>query len=246
MKALEINDLSYHYAQGCDVLKHITLSVSPGEKVGVIGPNGAGKSTLFLHLNGILPEKKITTPRIHVFGTPVVTAELPTIRTNVGLLFQDPDDQLFCPTVWEDVAFGPSQLGLTAEEVNTRVSEALMNAGLTDLEQREPHRLSVGEKRRVCLAGILACHSKLLVLDEPTSNLDPRARRELTHLLKGLKDTQIIASHDLEFIVHTCSRVIVLDQGELVAEGPTTAILSDEKLMLAHGLETPYILKCRK
>jgi cobalt/nickel transport system ATP-binding protein len=173
----------------------------------------------------------------------VAAPHLETIRAQVGLLFQDPDDQLFCPTVWEDVAFGPQQLGWRGTELTTRVSRALEQVGLAGFEERLPHHLSRGEKRRVCLAGLLACEARVLALDEPTSELDPRGRRELKALLKDLPIAQIIATHDLEFVVEICPRVLVLDDGKIVAEGPTAELLSDEPLMLAHGLERPHILR---
>jgi cobalt/nickel transport system ATP-binding protein len=205
----------------------------------LVGPNGAGKSTLLLHLNGILPEK--LEGAVSVFGQPVTSGNLENIRRTVGLLFQDPDDQLFCPTVFEDVAFGPQQLGLS-ESV---VPAALERVGLAGFEKRSPHHLSRGEKRRVCLAGVLACEPRVLVLDEPTSDLDPRGKRELKALLRQIPATKIIASHDLELVVELCPRVLLLDRGEIVADGETTGLLNDERLMLAHGLERPHILQHR-
>jgi cobalt/nickel transport system ATP-binding protein len=212
-------------------------------EVGLIGPNGAGKSTLLLHLNGLLPEHPGPTPAVSVFGTPVAEPDLTAIRAQVGLLFQDPDDQLFCPTVAEDVAFGPQQLGLEGPDLSARVTHALGSVGLRGFEQRPTFHLSRGEKRRVCLAGLLACDARLLVLDEPTSDLDPRGRRELKALLSELAVTQLIATHDLELVVEICPRVIVLDHGEIIAAGKTTDILADESLMLQHGLEKPHILR---
>ena len=167
---------------------------------------------------------------------------LASIRRAVGLLFQDPDDQLFCPTVFEDVAFGPRQFGLGEGEVQRVVSDALVMVGLAGFDRRAPHHLSGGEKRRVCLAGVLACAPRILVLDEPTSNLDPRGRREIKTLLKRIAATTIVATHDLELVVELCSRAIVLDGGKVVAEGPPADLLADEPLMLAHGLERPHIL----
>jgi len=178
-----------------------------------------------------------------VFGNPVAEPHLASIRAQVGLLFQDPDDQLFCPTVGEDVAFGPQQLGLRGPALATRVDQALTQVGLPGFEPRPPFNLSRGEKRRVCLAGLLAGDARVLVLDEPTSDLDPRGRRELKDLLRNLPATQLIATHDLELVVEICRRVIVLDHGAVVAEGDVTDILSDEPLMLQHGLEKPHILR---
>jgi energy-coupling factor transporter ATP-binding protein EcfA2 len=245
MNALEIRRLSYQYPDRSAALRDITIAVAEGERVGLIGPNGAGKSTLLLHLNGLLPESPPREPAVRVFGTPVADPHLAAIRAQVGLLFQDPDDQLFCPTVWEDVAFGPQQLGVGEPELSARVARALNQAGLAGFEERLPHHLSRGEKRRVCLAGLLACEARLLALDEPTSDLDPRGRRELKALLGALPVTQLIATHDLELVVEICPRVIVLDRGAVVAEGRTADVLNDEALMVAHGLERPHILRHR-
>ncbi len=243
MNALEVRQLSYRYPDRTDALRAVSFSVAEGERVALVGPNGAGKSTLLLHLNGLLPERPAPEPAIRVFGTPVAEPSLPTIRAQVGLLFQDPDDQLFCPTVWEDVAFGPEQLGLRGAELAARVATALGQVGLADYAERLPHHLSRGEKRRVCLAGLLAGRARLLALDEPTSDLDPRGRRELKALLAALPVTMVIASHDLELVVELCPRVILLDRGAVVTEGPTAEMLNDEALMLAHGLERPHILR---
>lgn len=242
MKALEIKGLDYGYSDGTVALRNLEFSVDEGERVGIIGPNGAGKSTLFLHLNGILPERPARSPAVHVFGIPVIGPRLADVRSRVGLMFQDPDDQLFCPTVGEDVAFGPEQMGLDRDEVELRVRDSLARVGLTGYEHRSPHRLSGGEKRRVCLAGLLACRSQVLVLDEPTGGLDPRGRRELKALLNTLPVTQLIATHDLEFLIGLCTRVIVMDGGGIVTEGPLTEVMSDQALMLAHGLERPHAL----
>jgi cobalt/nickel transport system ATP-binding protein len=240
--AVEIRNLRFGYAPGSDVLRGITLTVGHGECVGVVGPNGAGKSTLLLHLNGILPEDLGGPASVLIGGTPISKETLPEIRRTVGLLFQDPDDQLFCPTVAEDVAFGPEQFGLQGKELRQVVAAALAKVRLSGFERRSPHHLSLGEKRRVCLAGVLACEPSMLVLDEPTSELDPRGRRELVDLLRGLAATRIVASHDLDLVVALCSRVFVLDQGVVVASGPTAEVLSDEPLMLEHGLEKPHSL----
>lgn len=243
MNAVEVHGLSYRYADGTTALQEVSFSVAEGERLGLIGPNGAGKSTLLLHLNGLLPERSSSTPTVHIFGTPVAAPHLEAIRAQVGLLFQDPDDQLFCPTVWEDVAFGPQQLGVRGAELTARVARAMSQVGLAGFEDRLPHHLSRGEKRRACLAGLLACEARVLALDEPTTALDPRGRRELIGLLKDLPIAQIIATHDLEFVVETCPRVLLLDKGKIVAQGPTAEILNDEPLMLAHGLERPHILR---
>ena len=243
MNALEVTGLGYRYADGTHALREVSFSVAPGERVGLVGPNGAGKSTLLLHLNGLLPDRASAAPAVRVFGTPVAPPHLDAIRAQVGLLFQDPDDQLFCPTVWEDVTFGPRQLGLDGEALAARARRALAQVGLAGFEERLPHHLSRGEKRRVCLAGLLACDARLLALDEPTTDLDPRGRRELRAILRGLPVAQVIATHDLELVVEICPRVVVLDGGTVVAQGPTTQLLSDERLMLEHGLERPHILR---
>jgi energy-coupling factor transporter ATP-binding protein EcfA2 len=243
--AIEVRQLSYHYPRGKAALSEVSFSVAEGECIGLLGPNGAGKSTLLLHLNGLLPEhppKK--EPCIWIAGEPLIADTLDSIRRKVGLLFQDPDDQLISATVFEDVAFGPRQFGVEGEALQALVRSSLSQAGLAeDFAERAPGHLSHGEKRRVCLAGVLACEPAVLVLDEPTSDLDPRGRRELKQLLENLPGAKIIATHDLELVVHLCSRVLVLDEGKLVAEGPTARLLSNEELMLAHGLEKPHILQ---
>jgi energy-coupling factor transporter ATP-binding protein EcfA2 len=240
--ALEVKDLRFRYVDGKEALRGINFSVRKGECLGVIGPNGAGKSTILLHLNGLLPEKFTDPPSVFVLGKPVSEETIFSIHRKVGLLFQDPDDQLFCPTVFEDVAFGPRQYGLDESEVRALVEVSLRRVGLTGFDNRSPHHLSGGEKQRVCLAGVLACQPEILVLDEPTSDLDPRGKRELKALLKTLTATQVIASHDLELVLELCSRTIVLDEGVIVADGPTAEILANESLMLAHGLEKPHSL----
>jgi len=241
--ALEVRDLQFRYGDGTPALRGVSFAIAEGECVGLIGPNGAGKSTLLLHLNGLLPETWEAPGAVFVAGRPVGRETLPEVRRQVGLLFQDPNDQLFCPTVFEDVAFGPQQLGLDEVQVRERVRLSLARAGIAGFEPRAPHHLSVGEKRRVCLAGVLACDPALLVLDEPTSSLDPRGRRELKELLRQIPITKLVATHDLELVVELCSRVIVLDAGSIVAEGKTLEVLSDEALMLKHSLERPHALR---
>jgi energy-coupling factor transporter ATP-binding protein EcfA2 len=241
--AIELRDLHFRYGDGTDALRGVSFSIADGESVGLIGPNGAGKSTLLLHLNGLLPESFVGESSVFVGGSAVNAATLPEVRRKVGLLFQDANDQLFCPTVFEDVAFGPQQLGLGEAEVRERVTVALARAGIPGFERRAPHHLSVGEKRRVCLAGVLACDPTILVLDEPTGSLDPKGRRELKELLLRIPITKLIATHDLELVVELCPRVIVLDEGAVVAQGPTVELLSDEELMLRHSLERPHILR---
>lgn len=237
MTALEVLDLRFRYPDGTRALDGVSFSVEEGERVAVVGPNGAGKSTLLLHLNGLLPEPRACIGSVRIFGTPVVPSNLAAIRSQVGFLFQDPDDQLFCETVFEDVAFGPRQLGCDRESVAKRVTVALETMRLQGYESRAPHRLSCGEKRRACLAGLIACEPRMLVLDEPTGSLDPRSRRELIGLLDGLRLTQIVATHDLDFVCEFCARVLVLDAGRVVADGDVGTILADPVLMLEHGLE---------
>jgi energy-coupling factor transporter ATP-binding protein EcfA2 len=241
--AVEVRKLSYRYPEnGRLALSELSFSVDEDECVGVLGPNGAGKSTLLLHFNGLLPEHLAPSPNIWIVGEPIQARNLATVRQRVGLLFQDPDDQLISATVFEDVAFGPRQLGVQGAILNALVHQCLGQVGLSGFEDRQPHRLSHGEKRRVCLAGVLACKPSVLVLDEPTSDLDPRGRREFKALLQSLPGAKIIATHDLELVVDLCSRVIILDEGKLVAQGATVALLSNEDLMLAHGLEKPHSL----
>jgi energy-coupling factor transporter ATP-binding protein EcfA2 len=241
--AVEIRKLSYRYPENGELaLDQLSFSVAEDECVAVLGPNGAGKSTLLLHLNGLLPEHASPEPTVWIAGEPVGLKNLAKIRQNVGLLFQDPDDQLISATVFEDVAFGPRQLGVEGGILSSLVSYCLGQVGLAGFENRQPHRLSHGEKRRVCLAGVLACKPSVLVLDEPTSDLDPRGRREFKTLLQSLPGAKIVATHDLELAVDLCSRVVILDQGKLVADGSAIKLLSNEPLMLAHGLEKPHSL----
>jgi cobalt/nickel transport system ATP-binding protein len=242
MNAIEITHLKYRYPDGTEALHDISFRVLPGECIALLGPNGSGKSTLLLHLNGLLPEKLAGDGAVKINGEPVAAGNLETIRRQVGLVFQDPDDQLFCPTVAEDVAFGPRQLGWSEAEIAERVKKSLAQVGLTGFEHRATHHLSHGEKRRACLAGVLASEPAVLVLDEPTSDLDPRGRREFKAVLRLLPATKLIATHDLELAVELCARTIILDHGQIIADGRTVELLSDEKLMLAHGLERPHIL----
>jgi cobalt/nickel transport system ATP-binding protein len=239
--ALEITDLSFAYPDGSRALQSITCRAEAGETIGLVGPNGAGKTTLFLCLAGVL---HVTPGRAKVTGLdPGVAAERRQLPNRCGIVFQNSDDQLFSATVGDDVAFGPLNMGLPADEVRCRVSEALARVGLTGYEPRVPMHLSGGEKRRAALAGVLAMRPEVLLLDEPSIFLDPRGRRELIRLLQELGGTQIIASHDLELILDTCRRVLLLDGGRLVADGPTAQVLTDASLMESHGLEVPYRLR---
>lgn len=241
-KVIEIKNLNYAYPDGSKALCDVSFDVAEGEMVGIIGPNGAGKSTLLLHLNGILINKS----SIRVLGLEMKQENLRRIRNKVGLVFQDPDNQLFMPTVFEDVAFGPINMGLTKEQVENSVKDALTQVDMTDFIHRMSHHLSFGEKKRVSIATVLAMDMKILVLDEPTSNLDPRHRRELINLLNRLNVTKIIATHDLDMVLETCRRVILVDQGRVVADSSAEKILSSNELLEAHGLEMPLRLQWRK
>lgn len=236
-----VDQLQFAYPDGRVALRDVNLRIERGETVGLVGPNGAGKSTLLLHLNGLLGLPR-QNGSIAINGLVLGEAALPEIRRRVGLVFQDPDDQLFSATVEEDVGFGPQQLGLTPTEISVRVAKALAAVQLTGFQKRIPHHLSLGEKKRVCLAGVLACQPEVLLFDEPTADFDPRGRREFIELCRSLSATKLIASHDLEMILALCGKVVVLDGGQVIACGETRRILSDEPLMLAHGLEKPHSL----
>ena len=237
---IEARDVWFAYPGGAEALRGVSFRITHGEAVGIIGCNGAGKSTLLLHLNGYLVPQR---GEVRIGDYPLTRQTVAAARRAVGIVFQDPDDQLFMPTVFEDVAFGPLNMGLPDDEVERRVATALDRVGMAHLSKRPPHKLSAGEKRAVAIATVLAMSPDVLVMDEPTSNLDPRARRRLINLLQGFEHTRIIATHDLELVVEVCSRVLVMDAGRIVAEGPTAALLNDEPLMLAHGLERPHILR---
>jgi len=239
---IEVTDLSYAYPDGTKALHNISFHVEAGEAVGLIGANGAGKSTLLLHLNGFYTAHS---GGIRIGDITLSPGTLQAARRSVGLVFQNPDDQLFMPTVGEDVGFGPLYADWPQERRETAVTTALERVGMAHLIHRPPYRLSAGEKRSVAIAAVLATEPEVLVMDEPSSNLDPRARRRLIDLLRSFHHTRIIATHDLELVVEVCTRVIVLDGGTVVATGSTREILSNEALMLAHGLESPHILKHR-
>ena len=236
---IEVRDLGFSYPDGTEALKGISFRITHGGSMAIVGANGAGKSTLLMHLNGYLTP---TRGEVRIGDMPLTRKTAAAVRRAVGMVFQDPDDQLFMPTVFEDVAFGPLNAGLPSDEVEQRVILALERVGMAHLKCRPPYRLSAGEKRAVSIATVLAMAPDALVMDEPSSNLDPRGRRRLIELLKSFEHTKIIATHDLELVIETCSRVIVLDGGKTVAEGATLDLLNDENLMTAHGLERPYSL----
>jgi cobalt/nickel transport system ATP-binding protein len=238
---LHASSLTHRYADGRTALDAVTFALEPGECVALVGPNGAGKTTLFLRLCGVLAGK----PGQAVVGgldpaDPKQRKQLPAV---VGVVFQNPDDQLFSPTVTEDVAFGPLNLGATPDEARARVAEALDAVGMAGAGDRVPFQLSGGEKRRAALAGVLAMRPAVLLLDEPSMFLDPRGRRELIGVIRGLPGTKLIATHDLDLVLETCARVLVLDGGKLVADGPAAKLLADPGLMDRHGLEVPYRLR---
>jgi cobalt/nickel transport system ATP-binding protein len=234
--AVDATGLRYDYPNGRPALVGVDLHVAHGERVAILGPNGAGKTTLMLHLNGLLNR---TAGRLEVAGLEVAKATLAQLRGRVGLVFQDPDDQLFMPTVREDVAFGPLNLGVPRDEVGARVLEALEAVRMAHAVDRAPHQLSMGERRRVAVATVLAMRPALLVLDEPSANLDPRARRELLAILDGIDRTLLVTTHDLPFAAQLCERAVILSAGRVVADGPTDAILDDADLLAAHDLELP-------
>jgi cobalt/nickel transport system ATP-binding protein len=238
---LRVRDLCYAYPHGPAALDGVSFDMASGESVGLVGPNGAGKTTLFLCLAGVVVP---AATELRLAGLDLRdAAQRKQLPRHAGIVFQNSDDQLFNATVFDDVAFGPLNLGLPAGEVRRRVAEALTAVGLCGVEGRVPWHLSGGEKRRVALAGVLAMRPEVLLLDEPSMYLDPRGRRELAALLNGLGGTKVIASHDLELVVGTCSRVLLIDRGRIIADGPTRAILADAEQMEAHGLEVPASLR---
>lgn len=245
--AVVIEGLEFAYPGGRPVLSGIALEIPSGDVVGLVGPSGAGKSTLLQHLNGLLPARLPrgvdATVAVRIENLPVTHENRAEVRRRVGLMFQDPDDQLFCPTVREDVAFGPLNMNLPREVVRQRVDDSLSAVGLLELADRSVLQLSDGERKRVCLAGVLACQPSIIALDEPSANLDPRNRRTLIKLLASFAGTKLIATHDLDLVTELCERVVVLDGGRIQADGPTAEVLGDSLLMEQHGLEVPLRLQ---
>jgi len=237
---VEVKDLHFAYPDGHKALEGISLRITHGERVGVVGANGAGKSTLLLHMNGTLIPQSGT---VRVGDFPLTRKTLPHVRRTVGMVFQDPDDQLFMPTVYDDVAFGPLNLGFPPEEVHDRVMKALETVGADHLRDRPPYRLSGGEKRAVAIATVLSMAPDILVMDEPTSNLDPKSRRQLIRLLDTFEHTLIVATHDLDMVLDLCPRTVILKDGRVAADGPAREMLRDEPLLRACNLEKPLVLQ---
>lgn len=234
---LDVRQLAYAYPDGHQALFGVDLCLHPGERVALLGPNGAGKTTLVLHLNGILVAGHGS---VAISGMPVQKDNLAEIRRRVGVVFQDPDDQLFMGSVRDDVAFGPKNLGVRGEELDARVRQALAQVGMLEFIDRPPHHLSFGQRRRVAVATVLVMQPEILVLDEPSSNLDPASRRELADILRTLDVTVLMVTHDLPYALELCPRSVVLDDGTVVADGDTYDLLADDELMAAHRLELPF------
>ncbi|MGC9316968.1 MAG: energy-coupling factor ABC transporter ATP-binding protein [Armatimonadota bacterium] len=241
MSLVEIEDLHFTYPDGTQALRGVSLALPEGASLGLIGPNGAGKSTLLLHLNGILHGSGAVSVR----GRPVEQWPAADLRAAVGLVFEDPTDQLFMPTVLDDVCFGPLNMGLAPEQARERAEEVLRAVGAWALADRAPHHLSAGQRRRVALAAVLAMQPELLVIDEPVMALDPEGREEIIALLAGIPQAKLIASHDLAMVLELCQEVAILDEGRIHASGPAREILSDQALLHAHGLRVPPSLKRR-
>lgn len=235
--ALDVRRLLFAYPDGTQALFGVDLTIERGERVALLGPNGAGKTTLVMHLNGI---HLAQSGSVAVGGLPVEKQHLKEIRRRVGIVFQDPDDQLFMPTVREDVAFGPANMGMEGEELEHRVHAALEAVGMEDFVDRAPHHLSFGQRRRVAVATVLAMEPEILVLDEPSSNLDPAGRRELADILRSLDITILMVTHDLPYALELCPRAVVLNRGVIVGDGATVDVLSDDELMRANRLELPF------
>ena len=234
--AVELEHLHFRYPDGFEALRGIDLLIEAGEKVALVGPNGAGKSTLMLQLNGLLVPSHGS---VRIGGLEVDRSTVKRIRAAVGVVLQDPDDQLFSPTVYDDVAFGPIHLGVPIGEIHDRVERALAAVGMTGFERRIPHRLSLGQRKRVALATVLSMDPSILVFDEPSAGLDPRGRRGLIRLLRSLDQTVLVSTHDMRLVAEVFPRTVVIDDGRIVADGPTSRLLEDVALLDAHGLEAP-------
>lgn len=237
---VEVKELGFSYPDSTQALFGISFKITHGESVAIVGANGAGKSTLLLHLNGYLTP---TSGQIRIGDFPLTKETLQKVRRTVGMVFQDPDDQLFMSTVYDDVAFGPLNLGLPVDEVHSRVKTALETVGVLDLQDRPPYRLSSGQKRRVAIATVLSMGPDILVMDEPSAGLDPQARRQLINLLHTFKHSKIIATHDLDMVMDLCERTIILHDGKIKADGPTSEIFQNEKLLAESHLEKPFRLQ---
>lgn len=235
--SLEVTGLAFAYPDGHQALFGVDFTIARGERVALLGPNGAGKTTLVLHLNGILGGG---VGSVKVAGLPVDKQHMAEIRRRVGIVFQDPDDQLFMPTVREDVAFGPAAAGMKGDELEARVRTALERVGMAEFAHRPPHHLSFGQRRRVAVATVLAMEPEILVLDEPSSNLDPASRRELADILRSLDVTVLMVTHDLPYALELCPRSLILSEGTIAADGRTAELLTDDELMRAHRLELPF------
>jgi cobalt transport protein ATP-binding subunit len=233
---IELEHVHYHYPDGFEALRGVNLRIARHEKVAIVGPNGAGKSTLLLQLNGVFAPSHGT---VRIGGVAVDRATVKRIRAEVGLVFQDPDDQLFSPTVFEDVAFGPLHMGVPVAEIHDRVERALAAVGMSGFERRMPHRMSIGQRKRVALATVLSMDPSILAFDEPSAGLDPRGRRELISLMRSLDQLLVVSTHDMRLVVEVFARVVVMDEGRIVADGPTGEVLADDALLESHGLERP-------
>lgn len=234
--AVRLTEVSFNYPDGQSALRSLSLTVTPGERVAILGPNGSGKTTLVLHLNGILRPAAGT---VEIDGLLVSDENLTEVRRRVGIVFQDPDDQLFMPTSRQDVAFGPANLGFTGSALEDRVRDALENVGMAAEADRAPHHLSFGQRRRVALATVLSMNPTTLVFDEPSANLDPFARRELADIIRASRRTTLVVTHDLLYAAELCPRAVIIDNGTIVADGPTLTLLADTDLLAAHRLELP-------
>ncbi len=237
--AARVIDLNFSYPDEPEILKNINFSLKQGETLGIIGPNGAGKSTLLLHLNGVLKQDG----SVQIFGEPIKKQNIRNIRKKVGMVFQDPNDQLFMPTVFDDVAFGPLNLGIDRDQITIKVKDILKQLGLSELEEKNPFHLSLGERKKVSLATVLVLKPQILVLDEPTANLDPGSKKSFINTLKNIPFTKIIASHDMDSIYDLCSQVLLMNEGKIIAQGKTEQILRDKELLEANSLELPSSLR---